>query len=99
MDIKELKQMIKSSTAVLVLEEGNPSFVIIDYKSYKDMIGNKEENRNTEIHRHNPRTGERNIDSREMELLDKLNKEILTIKSQIEEEEKRQRGDSVSIDF
>ena len=37
MDINELKTMLKSSTAVLVIDNGEPRFVIMDYGSYKEM--------------------------------------------------------------
>lgn len=94
MVIDELKEIIKnSSTAVLVMDEGKPSFVILDYEAYKKIIGVnsvpaepiKDKNQSFKTVTGPavmPRT-----ESRESEILERLNKEILAIKNQIEMEE------------
>ncbi len=38
MNIEELKKLVKNSTAVLVLDNGEPSFVILKYDTYKDLV-------------------------------------------------------------
>jgi hypothetical protein len=83
MDISELKKLIKNSASVLVLDNGEPSFVILDYKAYRAITGEKEE-KEVPI---NP-VIQKSPHEREAEILDRLNKEILALKNQIEEEEK-----------
>ena len=121
MDIKELKNLIKKSTAVLVLDDGDPAMVILDYKLYKELVSEKEEkdikiNPVRSLARaesaspedlgeatsnginhssagdtvngggfHNIGNGVRH---KESELLEKLNREILALKNQIEVEER-----------
>ena len=88
MDIKELKKLIKNSTAVVVLENGEPSFVIMDYQAYKS-IGQEEQKREVKITSQLINTQVR-LSSKEgeLEILDRINKEILAIKDEIEKEEK-----------
>jgi hypothetical protein len=81
-EIKELKQMLKNSTAVLILDNGDPSFVVVDYDSYRRMLQNDEHNSPV-----SPVSSAKS-QSGEMELLDRINKDILALKEQIEEEEK-----------
>lgn len=114
MDINDLKKLIKDSTAVLVLDNGEPAFVVIDYKTYKDIASERGEEKEIKINpiRSNPPIGpsdrvsadetsneinqavERsgfngyNIHEKESEILERLNKEILALKNQIEMEEK-----------
>jgi len=91
MDINELKKLIKNSTAVLVLDNGQPSFVVVDYKMYKDLVsdrvGEKEVKITREQHANNGFGGYSPRES-DMEILERLNKEILALKNQIESEEK-----------
>jgi len=94
MDIKELKSMLKNSTAVLIVEDGEPSVVIVDYQSYKKMndhlvsheangaIGHGMAHIGSEIAQRQP----------DPEILEKINKEILALKSEIENEEKKMVG-------
>jgi len=94
MDIKELKNLIKDSTAVLVLDNGEPSFVLIGYGMYKDLISSKTEEKEVKITQaHNGSVHNSQIfPERETEILDRLNKEILALKSQIEMEERGLAG-------
>lgn len=41
MDTNELKKLLKGSTAVLVLDNGEPSFVILGYDSYKNLLSDR----------------------------------------------------------
>ena len=86
MDIKELKKMLKGSTAVLILDNGEPSFVVVSYDNYRELLQKGE----TEIAVHNgPATVTPAMtNAGELELLERINKDILALKEQIEEEEK-----------
>jgi hypothetical protein len=83
MDIKEIKKIIKGSTSVLVLDDGEPSFVVLDYKAYKDLISDKVDDKDDKV-KPDPSSSRGN----EREVLDRLNKDILALKDQIEAEEK-----------
>ena len=88
MDIKELQKLIKNSTAVLVMDNGEPSFVVLGYDMYKDMVSRGGE-KEIKITQPIPNgISVNNYHERESEILDRLNKEILALKSQIEMEEK-----------
>ena len=101
MDIKELKKLIKSSTSVLVLDDGQPSFVLLGYDMYKDLVSGKNIEKEVKITQssNNSRTNIMNEVSqnheRESEILERLNKDILALKNQIEMEE---RGISGGVD-
>ncbi len=104
MNIEELKKLVKKSTAVLILDNGEPSFVILGYDSYKDLMF-QEPVKEVKIS-HSDRIpspvpastanglsyNERKSDP-ESEVLEKINKDILALKEEIEKEEK-----TVSID-
>lgn len=125
MDINELKKLLKNSTSVLIMEQGNPELVIMDYSSYRNLVKTSE----TEIpiskapqekiasngfapNQTRPvllptdynggfpepissvldkataaSTG--NLQSRESEILERLNREIMLLKEQIELEEQK----------
>ncbi len=93
MDIKEIKNLINTSTAVLILDNGEPSFVILGYSMYKDLASNKageKEVKITPLHNGavvNSANGY-NQHEKETEILERLNKEILALKTQIEMEER-----------
>lgn len=96
MDINELKKLVKHSTAVLVLDDGEPSFAILNYDSYKDLIlGNgKEEEKEIKIN-HAAAPGANGLSNsrpsnndNEIEILERINKDILALKNEIEKEEK-----------
>ncbi|HZZ99429.1 MAG TPA: hypothetical protein VFK07_01835 [Candidatus Paceibacterota bacterium] len=93
MDINELKKMLKSSTAVLILDNGEPSFVVVGYEAYKSLLGNQQANGLAPAPRIpdlTPSNGQsRSIPSEEVELLERINKDILALKAQIEEEESK----------
>lgn len=92
MNIKELKQLIKNSASVLIMEDGEPSMVVMDYKTYRAMGDEKEaalgnagipaEPMAKEEHR------QQSLSVKELEIIDRLNKEIMALKEQIEAEER-----------
>ncbi|MBI2062564.1 MAG: hypothetical protein HYT64_02660 [Candidatus Yanofskybacteria bacterium] len=114
MNVEELKKLVKHSTAVLVLDNGEPSFAILSYDTYKDLVlGGKEK----EIKIHPVRSLARDkvassedlgeatsnginqysnngaptkptLPDNELEILERINKDILALKSEIEKEEK-----------
>lgn len=93
MDINELKKLIKNSTAVLVLDNGEPSFVVMGYKTYQEIASERGE-KEVKIH-HNGNPGMVNLNNgheQETEILERLNKEIMALKAQIEMEEKATMG-------
>lgn len=90
MQIEEIKKLIKHSTAVLVLDNGEPSFVIINYALYKDLVAERGGEKEVKITQMNgsPLSGYV-VPEKESDILDRLNKEILALKSQIELEENK----------
>jgi len=94
LDIGELKNLIKNSTSVLVIDSGEPSFVILDYNVYKNFMSGKnineheikikQELRNSLA---SPSKDFANSEQEEATILEKLNKEILSLKNQIEQAE------------
>ena len=99
MNVDELKKLVKHSTAVLVLDNGEPSFVILNYDMYKDLVlGSKEKEKEIKIN-HAVTNGIDRVQDRiapvkpalpdnELEILERINKDILALKSEIEKEEK-----------
>ncbi|MBI4158390.1 MAG: hypothetical protein HY505_02115 [Candidatus Yanofskybacteria bacterium] len=103
MNTNELKKLLKGSTAVLILEDGEPSFVILGYDAYKDLLSDQEKeikiNHPVEA-KSRPADNERQISNgaenkfqhrigeKEAEMLEKINKQILALKNDIEKEEK-----------
>ena len=96
MNVDELKKLVKHSTAVLVLDNGEPSFAILSYDMYKDLVlGSKE--KEIKIN-HGMANGVSHIEEKvitkpvlpenELEILERINKDILALKSEIEKEEK-----------
>ena len=137
MNTDELKKLLKNSTTVLILENGEPSLVILGYDTYKDLIsghsgaefevplrrdskgapaqekvsdgnkwadGSRQGRDNAGIPNHTPKAGatgqteafQNRIIEKESELLEKINKQILALKDEIENEEKS--ADVSSVD-
>ena len=96
MDINEIKKLIKNSTSVLVLDNGEPSFVIMGYKTYKEIAleqrgGVEKEIKITQV-TNGGSVNSQSMHEQETEILERLNKEILALKAQIEAEEKGLTG-------
>jgi len=122
MNTDELKKLLKGSTAVLILENGEPSFVILGYDSYKNLLSDQEKeikinhpvqvSNSLDVNNGQPRNlsadepgilkptfpdsspsdvsgrFQHRISEKEAELLEKINKEILALKNEIDKEEK-----------
>ena len=98
MNIDELKKLVKHSTAVLVLDNGEPSFVILNYDMYKDLVlGGKEKeikinhtvgNGLSHDHDEEKVVVKPALPDNELEILERINKDILALKNEIEKEEK-----------
>lgn len=93
MQIGELKKMLKKSTAVLILENGEPSIVVVDYNTYRELLGDPDSRTSGSggATAENPEVtlpGGSTSSPGEIELLERINKDILALKEQIEEEEK-----------
>lgn len=92
MDIRELKQLLKNSVSLLILENGEPAFVVVDYKVYRDLMARDQQEAAVALSASQPAarptSGEQPVDPKEVEVLERLNKEILALKSQIELEER-----------
>ena len=93
MDIRELKQLLKNSTSVLIMDNGEPEFMILDYQAYKALSESKE----SEVKVHTqpqpqstltPTRNPSSLSIQELEAIERLNKEILALKAQIEMEER-----------
>ena len=97
MNVDELKKLVKHSTEVLVLDNGEPSFAILSYEMYKDLIlGGKEKEIkiNHAVTNRISHSEDRSMPAKpalpenELEILERINKDILALKSEIEKEEK-----------
>ncbi len=106
MDISELKQLLKNSTSVLIMENGNPDLVVMEYRAYKQLAqGSTQETSQhipTKPVASSPRVplhSDLAVQSREAEILERLNREIMTLKEQIEAEERGTDPQSPSVDF
>lgn len=96
MNIEDLKKLVKHSTAVLVLDNGEPSFAILSYDMYKDLVlGSKEKEikinhgtANGLSHNEDKVAVKPALPENELEILERINKDILALKSEIEKEEK-----------
>ena len=101
MDIEEIKKIMNKSTAILIMDNGNPSFVVLGYDMYKDIVLNKKDEKEVKVN--NGKAEEKTETEpiielsgpetktveRESEILERINKDIQALKVEIEEEEKR----------
>lgn len=96
MDINELKKMLQSSTAVLIMDNGEPSFVVVGYDTYRELVSKnpsrparaEAEEQEIKVRADHSPTPVKTPASGELELLERINKDILALKAQIEDEEK-----------
>jgi hypothetical protein len=95
MDIKDLKELLKTSTSVLVMDDGEPTCVILGYEAYKILAAGHER----EIPVSHPPLWEaleqvpqapvelspepQISDPQELEMIDRLNREIQNLREQI----------------
>ena len=87
MDIRELRKMLKNSTAVLILDNGEPSFVVVNYETYKNMAASEEIDKNKGLSANGSESKGAVTGQGEVELLERINKDILALKAEIEKEE------------
>src|SRR3989344_2879179 len=98
MDTQELKKLLRGSTAVLILEDGEPSFVILGYDAYKGLLSDRPAaevdiplkrgdsvSNGTDLNENQFR---HRVGEKEAEMLEKINKQILALKDEVEKEEK-----------
>ena len=102
MDIRELKALLKNSTSVLILDDGEPAYVVLDYQVYRNLIQSKDQEKEIRVKTPSNHdapnfiTGEVQefppsrapLSAQETEALERLNREIQTLKEQIEQDEK-----------
>lgn len=86
MDIRELRKILKNSGSVLVLENNEPDFIILDYDFYKKSLEDVRADKMIDVG--GPISVGQAASAKEAEMLERLNKEILSLKQQIEVEEK-----------
>lgn len=87
MDIRELKTLLKNSTSVLILDNGEPAFVLVDYQVYRSIAAQDERNSAVPISS-SASQNTSNLSAQELEAIERLNKEILALRNQIEMEER-----------
>src|SRR3972149_6611790 len=105
MKVEELKKLMNKSTAVLIMDNGDPSFVAISYEAYKDLVLKSDIGHEVKVN-HNSDVSEKSVvraesdilkndqeqvrpmNESELEMLDRINKEILALKEEIQKEEK-----------
>jgi hypothetical protein len=84
----DIREILRSIPAVLVVEDGRPSYVITQYEAFRAMASGEQ------VRVHNGRPG--NISPRsasgmsepqESQVLERLNKEILSLREQIQMQE------------
>lgn len=88
MDIRELKELLKHSASVVVLDDGRPAFVLLDYQVYRSLAQNQLQSNNqpsvqTVVSPADQSVQESRLSSAEIEAVERLNKEILALKEQI----------------
>lgn len=98
MDIRELKQLLKNSASVLILDEGEPAFVILDYRVYRQLTGEQSRQDAARFSDAPAANGavestpvapiaQPSLSPQELEAIERLNKEIQALKEQIEAEQ------------
>jgi len=105
MKVEELKKLMNKSTAVLIMDNGDPSFVAISYEAYKDLVLKSDIGHEVKVNHSsdvsekpvvraepdtlkNDQEQARPMNESELEMLDRINKEILALKEEIQKEEK-----------
>ena len=86
-EIKELKNLLKNSGSILIMDNGEPSFVVMNYQTYRDLAL-QEPKKEIQVKDGNGAVMKINPREEELEILERINKEILSLKDEIEKEEK-----------
>lgn len=85
---EELKKLVINLGGILIVEDNQPKFVLLTYDKFKDLNSFENKNiihKNLEIERKDILQSKRPQFSSEEQLIDKLNKEILSLKEEIKE--------------
>lgn len=84
----EIREILRSIPAVLVVEDGRPAYVITQYDAWRSMASGER------VRVHNGRPGhlgthsaQRTVEPQEAQVLERLNKEILSLREQIQMQE------------
>lgn len=73
----------------MIIDNDQPTFVIVDYKVYRNMIAGEENSLRPNLNFADQRISQSsNLGAQELEIIERLNKEILALKNQIESEER-----------
>lgn len=84
LDMRELKPLLRQSGSIVVVEDGQPSVVIVDYGVYRGLVRAPAE----DIASQNQAPASAAPSVADAEFVERLNKEILALKNQIESEER-----------
>ena len=85
----EIREILRSIPAVLVVEDGRPAYVITEYDAWRALAqGQPVRVSNSRPGHLSPRpSSESPGDSQETQVLERLNKEILSLRDQIQMQE------------
>ena len=96
MDIRELKDLLKHSSSVVVLDNGEPAYVLLGYDVYRTLTTKADQNSRVQEAQPSlpvqPASESAGLSPQELEAIERLNKEILALKNQIEMEERAELG-------
>ena len=92
MDIKQIKRLLEQTGSSVILdEEGRPAIVALSWSAWLDLTGQtvQEPVQEVPISSRWPKAPRQAVDiqTRQDQVLERLNKEILALKAQIEQEE------------
>jgi hypothetical protein len=84
----DIREILRSIPAVLVVEDGRPAYVITQYEAFKAMTSGEP----VRVHNGRPgnlgsRPARRTAEAPEAQVLERLNKEILSLREQIQMQE------------
>lgn len=98
MDISELKKLLDNSATVVVVDNDSPSFVVLKYDAYKNIISSQPQDQPQGVKNNNSQTvanqtvssvaAKPGFGEEEMEILERINKDIQALKNELEKEEK-----------
>jgi TPP-dependent indolepyruvate ferredoxin oxidoreductase alpha subunit len=89
----EIREILRSIPAVLVVEDGRPAYVITEYEAWKTMAAGEQ----VRVHSGrpgnlSPQPAQRTAEPQEAQVLERLNKEILSLREQIQMQEEAVPG-------
>lgn len=85
---EEIRDILRSLPAVAVVEDGRPAYVILAYEAWQQVHQDKPVKITNNRPGHFGPSGEKSVvDSQEAQILERLNKEILSLRNQIQMQE------------